>query len=62
LSKILHNCAASFDTRALNNNNSEIARKAGIISMQKYKNDPERQKLHSERMQIWWNERRKIGT
>ena len=52
----------SKTTRALNNNNSEIARKAGIISMQKYKNDPERQKLHSERMQIWWNERRKVST
>ena len=52
----------SKKTRALNNNNSEIAKRAGIISMEKYKNDLVRQKLHSERMKIWWNERRKVGT
>jgi hypothetical protein len=29
---------------------------------EKYKNDPIRQKAHSERMKLWWDERRKVGT
>lgn len=32
------------------------------ISQEKYKTDPQRQKAHSERMKLWWDEKRKVGT
>jgi hypothetical protein len=35
-----------------------LASKAGKISSEKYKSDPERQKAHSERMKIWWKQRK----
>jgi hypothetical protein len=49
-------------TRLLNNDTSAISSKAGKASAEKYKNDPVRQKAHSERMKKWWDERRKVGT
>lgn len=36
----------------------DISRKAGIASGIAYKNDPARQKRHSERMTLWWSERK----
>lgn len=48
----------SRKTRLANNDTKKIALHAGKISAQKYKNDPERQKQHSERMKIWWAERK----
>ena len=39
-------------------NLSELASYAGKASAEKYKNDPERQKAHSERMKKWWAERK----
>jgi len=52
----------SVETRKQNNDTSLLASLAGKISVQKYKNSPERQKAHSERMKLWWDERRKVGT
>lgn len=41
-----------------------LASKAGKISSDKYKSDPERQKAHSERMKLWWKQRKeeRVGT
>jgi hypothetical protein len=52
----------SVNSRKLNNDNSKLASNAGKISAEKYKKDPMRQKAHSERMKLWWDERRKVGT
>jgi hypothetical protein len=52
----------SIESRKRNNDTKELARHAGKISAEKYKNDPIRQKAHSERMKLWWDERRKVGT
>ena len=46
------------NTRKMNNDTSALASHAGKISMEKYKNDPERKKQHSERMKLWWAERK----
>lgn len=44
-------------------NKLEIASKGGKASSIAYKSDPERQKRHSERMKIWWKDRKqKKGT
>ena len=52
----------SSETRKRNNDTKKLASNAGKISMEKYKNDPIRQQAHSERMKLWWGERRKVGT
>ena len=41
-----------------------LASKAGKISSDRYKSDPERQKEHSERMKLWWKQRKEesVGT
>jgi hypothetical protein len=41
-----------------------FASKAGKISSEKYKSDPERQKAHSERMKLWWKRKKEesVGT
>jgi len=52
----------SRTSRMLNNDTSKLASNAGKISAEKYRNDPMRQKAHSERMKLWWDERRKVGT
>lgn len=46
-------------TRMENNDTKKLASNAGKISAQKYQNDIERQKKHSERMKIWWSDRKK---
>ena len=46
-------------SRLKNNDTKEIAKKAGKISAEKYKTDISRQKAHSERMKLWWQERKK---
>jgi hypothetical protein len=52
----------SVATRKRNNDTSKLASNAGKISAEKYKKDPMRQQAHSERMKLWWDERRKVGT
>jgi hypothetical protein len=41
-----------------------LAKNAGKISMEKYKNDPERQKTFSESMKLSWQKRKqeRVGT
>lgn len=39
-------------------NVKELSSNAGKISQQNYKNDPVRQKIFSERMKLWWKERK----
>jgi len=41
-------------------NKIELSVAAGKISQQKYKKDPERQKKFSERMKLWWKERKEL--
>lgn len=48
----------SSKSRIMNNDTKKLASYAGKISMEKYKNDPDRQKQHSERMKRWWSERK----
>lgn len=45
-------------SRLENNDTKKLASHAGKISMKKYKNDPDRQQKHSERMKLWWAERK----
>jgi len=51
-------------SRKENPNVKLLASNAGKISSEKYKSDPERQKAHSERMKIWWKQRKeeRVGT
>lgn len=46
------------EKKLLNANRFLAASKAGLISSQKYKVDLNRQKEHSERMKLWWAERK----
>jgi hypothetical protein len=48
----------SSETRKKNNDTSKLASLAGKISMEKYKNDPERQKKFSEIMKASWAKRK----
>jgi hypothetical protein len=48
----------SIETRKQNNDTKKLASNAGKISMEKYKNDPERQKKFSEAMRISWAKRK----
>lgn len=43
---------------------NKMASLAGKISSEKYKSDPQRQKEHSERMKLWWKQRKEesVGT
>ena len=52
------------DGRKCNPKVKELASNAGKISAEKYKNDPERQKAHSENMKLWWAKRKQesVGT
>jgi len=45
-------------TRMQNNDTKALASHAGKISAQKYKSDLMRQQKHSERMKLWWKERK----
>ena len=45
-------------SRIENNDTKLLASHAGKISSEKYKNDLERQKNHSERMKQWWQKRK----
>lgn len=37
---------------------NKMASMAGKISSDRYKSDPQRQKAHSERMKLWWKQRK----
>jgi hypothetical protein len=41
-----------------NNDTKALASYAGKISAEKYKSDSVRQQKHSERMKLWWEERK----
>lgn len=51
-------------SRKNNPNVVKLASNAGKISSEKYKSDPDRQKAHSERMKLWWKQRKEesVGT
>jgi hypothetical protein len=46
------------ESRKKNTRCKEMASEAGKASADKYKNSPERQKAHSERMKKWWADRK----
>lgn len=50
------------NSRKKNPRCKEMASEAGKASADKYKNSPERQKAHSERMKKWWADRKAVET
>jgi hypothetical protein len=54
----------SVESRKQNNDTSKLASIAGKISAEKYRNDPERQRAHSETMKLWWATKKQesVGT
>jgi len=49
------------ESRKNNNDTKKLASIAGKVSSENYKNNPERQRLHKERMKLWWKERKEMG-